>query len=102
MIDDDNEKILEARNVYNAALKEFNLVTHPIQKRHSELLNIFKDKKNKEIFDEQTCNCCKPKYYSYASFTKDGILLSTDSDHPYDRQDEEFSWEDVEKSLILY
>ena len=101
MIDADNAEISEARDVYNAALKAFNSVKYPIENKQGEILSRFRYSKNKEIENEHSCDCCKPKYYHDGAFTKNGVVLWTDADHPNDRQEEEFTWNEVEKVLTV-
>jgi len=101
MIDADNAEISEARDVYNAALKAFKSVKYPIENKQGEILSRFRYSKNKEIENEHSCDCCKPKYYHDGAFTKNGVVLWTDADHPNDRQEEEFTWNEVEKVLTV-
>jgi len=96
LIELDVEKLAAAEKIYYAALREFNSVKDPIEARQKELLDKFMDAKNEEI--EQEC-CHKPQWWRYAHFTKLGIELRTDADHPNDIREEEFEWEEVQRVL---
>ena len=99
MISADKEKISAAQDIYLVARQAYESLKSPIEAKQRQLLNRFKDVKNREIEAEHGCDCCRPRYYSDACFTKDGITLWTDADHPNDRREEDFNWEEVGKIL---
>jgi hypothetical protein len=98
-IESDNKKISDAHEVFIRANRQFDSIRVPIESAHKIILNKFREIINKEIRAEHKCEHCSPETYDSAIFTKDGISMRKDADHPNDIIDRDWSWEEVEKIL---
>lgn len=90
--------ISEAKECYLAAVQEFEAIKNPINKEHQTLLLKFRDLINSGIEKLPHCDCCT-RYFSQAAFTKDGIAMRIDADHPNDIIDQQWDWDAVEMIL---
>lgn len=62
------------------------------------ILTTFRIKLNKKIEDDHTCELCRPRIWDDVWFADDGsgICARMDADHPNDRRDKLYSWEEIE------
>jgi hypothetical protein len=97
----DKQMIDIAKEDYLIALKKFNDVKNPIEKKQSDILFNFRKLKNNEIEENHSCNCCNPQYYDDAWFRPFGITMRKDADHPNDIRDRDFTWEEIEQTLSV-
>lgn len=97
----DNAKLLEARAIFNEARKDFESKSFMLTIKQNKWLNQFMDFENNKLRADHDCCNCRPKYYTNANFTPDGITLWTDADHPNDRREHDFTWEEVEEVITI-
>ena len=89
----------DAHAVYIKAQRTYELIINPINAEHHKILNNIVDKQNAKIEAEQTCDCCSSRLYDSANFTKTGVRIRKDANHPNDIIDTELTWDQIEEAL---
>jgi hypothetical protein len=99
-IEANEKKIKSAQAVYNEAARAYDFVVRPIKIRENEILNKFRIIINESIKAEHHCDHCDARLFDSAVFTSDGISMRMDADHPNDRIDQKWTWEEIETLLV--
>lgn len=99
MIENDNKAMADAKQEYLIHLKKYQDIKYPIESKHCAILKNFLGRLNRKIEDKHDCGSCSPRYWDTADFCEVGICVFMDADHPNDRRDKDYTWEEVKKIL---